>query len=36
MPKPTKVTFSPLVRESVIAKITASNASLDVLFVSPV
>jgi len=35
-PKPIKVTFSPLARESVIAEIITSTASLDVFFVNPV
>jgi hypothetical protein len=36
VPKPTKVTFSSLTSESVIAEIIPSTASLDVLLVSPV
>jgi hypothetical protein len=36
VPKPTKVTLSSLRRQSVMAEITASTASLDVFFVSPV
>ena len=36
MPKPTKVTFSSLARQSVITEIIASTASLDVFLVSPV
>jgi len=36
VPKPTKVTFSSLTRQSVLAEIIASTASLDVFLVSPV